>query len=294
MKGMKGTEEVVRPARRPGMLRRLVARRSPREVKVSTALRFYHEVVGLDHLHYGFWNGEPLTLEGLKIAQDRFTRNLLEWIPEGVDAVLDVGCGIGSTALTLKEQGYDVEGLSPDPYHETAFARRVGAPFHLRRFQEFEPHRAYDLVLMSESAQYVWLDSLFPAVARATPGGHLLVADYFIANGARGVLAKSGHPLHEFLERAEAAGFHLERRQDITDQVTPTLDLARSWLERYIDPCLEIISDHAQRKRPWLTRPIRWLLRRQIEKAAEMRTLVDSEAFKHHKHYLILRFKVPG
>jgi len=290
---MKGIKEVVCPAPRQGILRRLTARPSPRRVKVSTTLRFYHEVVGLDHLHYGLWNGEPLTLEGLKIAQDRFTRNLLQWIPEGVESVLDVGCGIGSTALILAEQGYHVEGLSPDPYHQNAFSTRVGTPFHLGRFQEFHPPRAYDLVLMSESAQYVWLDSLFPAVARATPGGHFLVADYFISNGARGVLAKSGHSLEEFLATAEAAGFTLTRRENITEQVTPTLDLAHSWLERYVDPCLSIIADHAERKRPWLTKPLRWLFRRQLEKAKEMRQLVDSEMFRLHKQYLILRFKVP-
>jgi len=291
-------EEVVCPDRQQGFFRRLAALRpaakpSPRRVKVSSALRFYHEVVGLEHLHYGLWNGEPLTLQGLKIAQDRFTQNLLDQIPDGVESVLDVGCGIGSTAMLLAQRGYEVEGLSPDPYHRSQFARRVGAPFHLRRFQEFEPARGYDMVLMSESAQYVWLDSLFPAVARATPGGHLLVADYFTTDGTRGILAKSGHSLEAFLAGAEDAGFLLERQEDITDRVVPTLDLAHSWLERYIDPCVSILTDHARRKRPWIERPIRWLFRRQIEKAREMRKLVDSEMFRRHKQYLILLFKVP-
>ena len=31
---------------------------------------------------------------------------------------------------------------------------------HLMLPMEFEPERRYDLVLMSESAQYIWLDSL--------------------------------------------------------------------------------------------------------------------------------------
>jgi MPBQ/MSBQ methyltransferase len=279
--------------RRPGLLRRLAERRSPRRVKVSTALRFYHEVVGLDHLHYGLWNGEPLTLDGLKVAQDRFTRHLLSWIPEGVRSVLDVGCGIGSTALMLKQSGYEVEGLSPDPYHQAVFSRRVGTPFHLSRFQEFRPPRRYDLVLMSESAQYIWLDRLFPAVGESAPGGHLLVADYFTVNGAKGALGRSGHALDRFLAEARTAGLDLVRREDVTERVAPTLELARSWIERYLDPCLALVADHLERKTPRLVRFGRWLLRSRIEKAADLRTLIDRDAFLHDKQYLVLLFRIP-
>lgn len=282
------------PDTRPGLLRRLAERHSPRRVKVSTALRFYHEVLGLDHLHYGLWNGEAFDLAGLKKAQDRFSRLLCQWVPEDAGSVLDVGCGIGSTALMLHRSGLDVEGLSPDPYHRDAFARRVGTPFHLSRFQEFEPPRRYDLVLMSESAQYIWLDRLFPSVSRAAaPGGHLLVADYFTIDGADGVMARSGHPLADFLAQAERAGLELERREDVTDRVAPTLDLARSWLSAYVEPCLSIASESFRGRHPHLARIGRWLLRGRIEKLRELEALVDSERFKEHKRYLILLFRVP-
>jgi MPBQ/MSBQ methyltransferase len=279
--------------RSPGLLRRLAERRSPRRVKVNTALRFYHEVVGLDHLHYGLWNGEPLTLDGLKIAQDRFSRHLLTWIPDGVRSVLDVGCGIGSTARLLKTGGLDVEGLSPDPYHQSAFVERTGAPFHLSRFQEFQAPRPYDLVLMSESAQYIWLDRLFPAVIGSAPGGYLLVADYFTVNGDQGPLGRSGHPLADFMADARDCGLDLLRREDITDRVVPTLDLAKTWVERYVDPCLDLASDHLARKTPRLVRLVRSLLRRPIERAARLRTLIDSANFRQEKRYLILLFRVP-
>lgn len=279
--------------RRPGLLRRLAERRSPRRVKVNTALRFYHEVVGLDHLHYGLWNGESLDLAGLKVAQDRFSRHLLGWIPDGVRSVLDVGCGIGSTARLLKDGGYEVEGLSPDPYHQSAFAERTGAPFHLSRFQEFRPRRAYDLVLMSESAQYIWLDRLFPAVIESAPGGYLLVADYFTVNGATGPLGRSGHPLAEFMEDARDCGLDLLRREDITDRVVPTLDLAKGWIDRYVEPCLLLAANHLERKAPRLVRLARSLLRRRIEKATRLRSLIDSDLFRREKRYLILLFRVP-
>ena len=278
----------------PGLLRRLILRESPRKVKVNAVLRFYHEVLGLDHLHYGLWNGEARTLEGLKAAQHRFSRHLCEWIPEEVRSVLDVGCGTGSTALLLKEAGFQVEGLSPDPYHQDIFARRVGAPFHLRRFQEFEPARAYDLVLMSESAQYIWLDRIFPSVQRSgAPSGYLLVADYFTVNGCHGALAKSGHPLDTFLERAEAAGLLLERSEDVTEAVAPTLALAQSWLETYVEPCLTMASDSLASRHPHLARLGRWLFRGRIAKLYELKKLVDSDEFRRNKRYHFLLFRLP-
>lgn len=262
-------------------------------MKVSSALRLYHEVLGLEHLHYGLWNGEGFTLEGLKAAQDRFSRHLCSWVPEGVRSVLDVGCGIGSTAAMLRTTGYEVEGLSPDPYHRDVFLRRVGAPFHLARFQEFEPRRRYDLVLMSESAQYIWLDRLFPAVRRSVlPGGYLLVADYFTVDGCEGLLARSGHPLDGFLEEARAEGFALERQEDITDRTAPTLDLARRWIDSYVEPCVSVASQALRNRHPHLVRMLEWLFRRRLEKLERLRQLVDSQEFRRHKRYMILRFRV--
>lgn len=278
---------------RPGLFRRLAEARSPRRVKVSTALRFYHEVLGLDHLHYGLWNGDAFTLDGLKVAQDRFSRHLQSWIPESVRSVLDVGCGIGSTALLLRQAGFEVEGLSPDPYHREEFGRRAGAPFHLTRFQEFQPPKRYDLVLMSESAQYIWLDRLFPAVRRtAGPGGYLLAADYFTVNGCQGPLARSGHALEAFFEEAAAAGLTLERSEDITERVAPTLDLARSWLSSYVEPCLAVASDSFRARHPYVSRLAGLILRRRIARLRDQLQLVDSGEFKRHKRYLVLLFRL--
>ena len=37
----------------------------------NPGLQFYHQVLGLDDLHYGLWKGEALTFENLKTAQRR-------------------------------------------------------------------------------------------------------------------------------------------------------------------------------------------------------------------------------
>ena len=274
---------------RPGLLRRLAERRSPRRVKVSFSLRFYAEVLKLDHLHYGLWDGEGLGIDGLRSAQQRYSDTLASWIPDGVHHVLDVGSGIGTFARMLKRRGYDVEGLSPDPYQQEAFERRVGSPFHLARFQEFQPRKAYDLVMMSESVQYIWLDRLFPAVRRAVPDGYLLLADYFRRPGVTG--KSSGHDLDAFMKAAEDAGLVLEDQRDITEETLPTLDLARQWLENHIDPTASLLADTIESRYPRLFWLGKKLLKGKLDKVEQDRLLVDSDHFRATKKYLIMRFR---
>jgi MPBQ/MSBQ methyltransferase len=273
----------------------MTRRKKPKRIKESTALRLMREVLELDHLHYGLWRDEPLGLEGLKKAQDRYAERLCDWVPEGVRSILDVGCGTGSMALRLRDRGFEVEGLAPDPYLGEVFAERTGLPFHLARFQEFEPERDYDLILMSESAQYIWLDSLFPRVLRVAPGGHLLLADYFVVENDGSQAARSGHPLDGFLGSAAASGCDLLRREDVTEQAAPTLALASSWLDRYGVKIAAVLGERAQRRHPWLyglgDRLFGGRLRRKLE---QERTLCDPEIFRRLKRYELMLFRVPA
>ena len=270
-------------------------RKKPQRVKVSTSLRLMREVLELDHLHYGLWQGEPLDLEGLKQAQERYAEKLCDWVPEGVCSILDVGCGTGSMALRLRDRGFEVEGLAPDPYLGELFADRTGLPFHLGRFQEFEPARGYDLVLMSESVQYIWLDSLFPRVRRVAPAGHLLLADYFVVDNDGSPAARSGHPLDGFLERAAESGCELVRREDVTEQAAPTLELAAGWLDRYGVKIGQVLSDRARRRNPWLYRLGEKLVGGRIRRKLEQeRTLCDPEIFRRLKRYELMLFRVPA
>ena len=269
--------------------------KSPRRSRVNVPLKFCHQVLELDHLHYGlFAEDDPLTVDGLRSAQRRYTELLLANIPEGVSSLLDVGAGTGSTARTLQEKGYTVDGLSPDPYQKELFESRVGRPFHLGRFQEFHPGVPYDLVLMSESSQYIWLDTLFPAVQRCAAGGHLLVADYFVVHDDGGPLAKSGHPLDAYLAKAKEQGLELEMEEDITERTLPTLELGKLWIEKYVDPSLELLGESITRRRPTLAALGKRFLGGQLEKLESARRLMDREAFARVKKYLVLRFRVPA
>lgn len=262
-------------------------------MKVNRALKFYEQVLGLGYLHYGLWDGDPLTLEGLKAAQGRYADFLCGWIPPEVKSILDAGCGTGGNALKLKSRGYDVEGLSPDPYQQEVFTRRTGLRFHLTKFQKFAPPRRYDLVLMSESCQYVPLDRIFPAARAASPGGWLLISDYFPVVKDGSVMTRSGHLLDAFLAEAEKNGFAKERDEDVTERVCPTLDLARELVERYALPAAQLLAETVAEKRPWLFRLGRFLLHERVRKLLDQKTLLDSVEFRRLKRYRVLLFRAP-
>lgn len=271
--------------------------RKPR-FQQSRALRFYHEVLGLDRLHYGLWeDDDPRDLEGVRQAQERYEQFLIDRIlkitpTDGKARVLDAGCGSGIMCARLyafPPGRYQVEGLSPDLYQRDVFMQRVPVPFHLARFQDFEPSEPYDIILMSESCQYVPLDQLFPAAVRSLrPGGRLLICDYFTYDDATGPLSASGHRLSAIRRAAETAGFVVRSEIDLTQQVLPTLDIAREFIERFILPSAMLLTEGVAQRRPLLFRLGRFLLRREMDKAKLNMSLLDSEEFSRNKRYLYL------
>lgn len=276
-----------------GLLRLLRGRRRNRRIKTSTPLRFLHEVLGLEHLHYGLWEGEEVNFAGLVRAQQRYADHLISWMPKEATSILDVGAGVGTTSLALSRLGFEVEGLSPDPFQRDAFVERTRLPFHLARFQDFEPERVYDLVLMSESAQYIWLKSIFPSVARVAPGGHLLVADYFVTAGVDSQdhpVARSGHRLDDFDRLADESGLILLREEDITEAVLPTLELLSTWVERFAEPSVAIFGDWISGRYARVGALVGAKVRAELVKT---RDVVAAESFRNLKRYLIRLYRVP-
>jgi SAM-dependent methyltransferase len=262
-------------------------------IRVDTGLRFLHSVLGLEHLSYGLWEDEELTLDGLRTAQDRYANHLVELIPSDVRRVLDVGCGTGSTALRMIERGLDVEGLAPDPYLGEVFPQRTGRPFHLCRFELFRPIEPFDLIFMSESAQYVMLDQLFRRVMLQNPGAYLLIADYFRISPGGAPFGRSGHLLDEFLDESEQWQFELLHREDITERVAPTLELARTLGERFVVPTVELLDDAMVSRRPLLWKVGGPLARRMAKPWRKRIRRFDAAAFVRAYRYEVFLFRAP-
>ena len=70
-------------------------------------LRFYNEVLGLDHLHYGIWEvDDDLTLANMKEAQQRYEDLLISKLPGDARKILDVGCGTSAMTQRMLSRPY--------------------------------------------------------------------------------------------------------------------------------------------------------------------------------------------
>jgi MPBQ/MSBQ methyltransferase len=237
---------------------------------------------------------DELSFDKLKEAQQRYEDHLVAAIPEGVKRVLDVGCGTSVMVQRLLDMGFEVEGLTPDNYQKKLFTERVDAPFHHRRFEGFRTEKAFDCIVMSESAQYIGRrPMLHTAYHCLTNRGYLLICDHFVLKGVTGLMSKNGHELDAFMSEARTRHFTLVRQEDITDSVLKTLDIAKQYAEKAL-LAVDIATEKIRVRHPYLTRFARCLFRRKITELTEQIELLDSEKFRATKQYLLLLFQRDG
>lgn len=262
------------------------------------ALRLGHRLFGLEHLHYGYFQkGLKPILANVSRAQREYVKNLLTFIPRGVVRIFDVGCGSGGVATQLVKKKYQVICLAPDPFltaktEENTGGRVTTITDYYENVTDL-PAESFDLILMSESCQYIKIREGWAQNRRfLRPGGYVLIADFFrIRPLDRPGLSKSGHPLEEFLREAEAHGFKLLRRRDITPQVAPTMDIYQEMIHNRVFPVAEALFEMAQRRFPLLYRFLKRILGKRVERLRLKYSQQDSRTFSTYKGYFVLLFQ---
>jgi len=269
---------------------------------IDHVLKLYSESVRSPYLHYGFWdnpesvNASEFTLNEMVKAQGRYIEHLVSFIPEDVKTVLDVGAGIGGNSSYLLSKGYEVEALSPDEYQETVFAEKYNGEvkFHRSKFEDFKPEKKYDLVLESESASYIQIESGWETARKTIrDGGYLLASDYFLHHndGSGDWHIKAAHDEKVYMETAEKFGFKLIREYDQTENTMPTLDGVKAFMERFIYPTVEFSSQYMDKNYPFILKVIKKAFGNKVDKKMKQFSLLESDEFRKYKRYMIYLFQ---
>ena len=261
----------------------------------NAALNYYLGLTDSPYLHYGYWEtlpvrAEELTIGRLRIAQEAYAAKLLDFIPKETHTVLDVGCGIGGNAAYLLERGFAVEGLAPDPFQQERFLQctQGQAIFHLTNFENFKATHPYDLILLSESSQYMAAVDIAQGAANLlSAGGYLLLADMMRSDASyqKGIFSNC-HVVTELHAALIQAGFRLVKSEDISAQILPTIDLYVDTFRRFGMNTINYIADLMAIAVPPLHKLLRWIFRRWVKKLV-VEGLEARQLFEQHLCYQI-------
>ena len=82
-------------------------------------LHLYSNILKNDMLHYGYFEdvniqADHISIKQLEDAQLKYAENIVKYIINKDEPVLDVGCGMGGLSNILLQKGYIVDALTPN------------------------------------------------------------------------------------------------------------------------------------------------------------------------------------
>lgn len=263
-----------------------------REVALESFLIVSRYFFHTEHLHYGYWNPElEVDFHNLPLAQKNYCDFLFSRIPEKVNSILDVGCGIGTMAKDLIDRGYSVDCVSPSEELTVHARHRIGGEGHVFecRFEDIKTENCYDMMLFSESFQYVNPNlALLNSLKLLNPNGYLLICDSFRKNeaGKKGNL-RGGCRLDKFYNLISTYQLKMVKDIDITAETAPNLDLANDFLQNFAHPIWDILLKLLVNKYPITSKLILRKYRQKLDKINKRyfsgeRTSID---FTGHNSY---------
>lgn len=175
------------------------------------------------YLHYGLFL-KPGT--SASAAQRYSSQLVLERLPSLPCRILEVGIGLASTLVELKQLGYEITGITPDPAQVQYAMGHFGAdiPVVCTRLEDFSaPAESFDVLLFQESAQYISpLDIFTKAAEFLAPGGEMLILDEFALKRTEPG-RENLHLLKHFIALAGRFGFEVVEQLDLSSMAAPTL-----------------------------------------------------------------------
>ena len=243
---------------------------SPNEVGLEIGLVLSKFFFKTEHLHFGYWPDDlEITIDNLKKSQDYHSEKIIDAIPDGVNTILDVGSGSGGLAEKLINNNYKVECVSPSNYLSDAIAGKLkdNVQIHRTTFEKLKIEKSYDLVLFSESFQYVNIKkSLTKIPSLLNQNGSLLICDFFRQPGTGTKPLGGGHDWNVFQDNLKNHAFNNLIDIDITKETARTYDLINKLIKDVAVPVRELSSNYLSSQFPRGMKFLKWYFDKKINR----------------------------
>ena len=271
---------------------------TPNEIGLEIGLVLSRFFFNTEHLHFGFWPDDlSVNIDNLKKAQDLHSNQILKSIPNDVKTILDVGSGSGGLAEKLVGSGYKVECVSPSEYLSDAIEKKLKSSvvIHRSTFEKFETQKKYDLVLFSESFQYVNINKTLnklPDIIKDK--GHLLICDFFRQPGTGTKPLGGGHDWQIYQNNLGDHDFAIVKDIDITKETARTYDLINQIINEVADPVRDLSAKYLDSHYPKGMRLLKWYFDKKIRRINRIYFAgnMTGKMFNKLKTYRILLYQV--
>ena len=268
-----------------------------KEVGLEIGLLLTRFFFNSEDLHFGYWpDGTPTDMSTISKAQSNHSDLIFSNIPDGVKNILDVGSGSGELAKKLIDQGYSVDCVSPSSFlsDTTQSTLPPQSTLYSTTLEDLETDHRYDLIIFSESFQYVKIISgLSKCDHLLNHNGHLLICDFFsIETGSKSPL-RGGHKMSKFLETIDQFPFENIIDLDITKETAPTIGFLDKLLTEFLIPSKDLSAKYLSSNFPMVTKLLKWKLKKRIAKINRvyMSGQITAESFIKHKSYRLLLYQ---
>lgn len=271
---------------------------SSKEVGLEVGLVISRFLYKTEHLHYGYWPDDlEIIPENVRKAQDLHSKLIIDSIPDDVETILDIGSGSGGLAEKLIKRGFNVHCVSPSDYLADAIEQKLGDKVRVYRStcQDLELEQKYDLVIFSESFQYVQVNqAIEKSIEALKPNKHLLICDFFRQPGTGRRPLGGGHGWDWFQNALKDYPLEEIINTDITKETARTMDMLNDMLSNVALPISSLSGRYMDSNFPKTMKIFRWVFRKQLTKIDEIYFSghLTSEMFNKMKTYRLLLYKL--
>ena len=270
---------------------------SSRRVGLDIGLAIGRFFLNTEDLHYGYWKkGKTATIQNFAEAQEAHSKLIMDHIPNETKRILDVGSGSGNLAMKLINKGFQTDCVIPSEFLAEQVQAKLEdrSTIHICGFESVSDSEVYDLILFSESFQYVKLGkSLDKISSMLAPGGHLLICDFFKRDGVGKSPIGGGHGWKVFQDKIDTYPLRLISDLDITEETAPTIDLLAKFNTDVVTPIAEMSGEYLLDHYPKLSKIFRWKFRKRLDKIHKiyLSGAVNGGSFQQFKEYHLLVYK---